>query len=173
MRQQNEIFHFFSIADPPTFKRQVSGVISQITTVESMLDPSTQPHAMTNIAFSQSGLTTLGIHDDVNDTDFRMGQFASAPVLAENTDNWVDQFKGTKVHGVFMIASDSQNLMMGQSRSIQNQFGRSINILYSIQGQMRPGNQAGHERKPYYYFFALIQQVTHKLYARLWFFGRY
>ncbi|GJJ09329.1 hypothetical protein Clacol_003551 [Clathrus columnatus] len=133
------------IVDAAGFKRQMNMVIPTISTVDIMLDTSTQPTATFNMALSQSGLDKLGIHDNLNDTIFSGGQFADAPNLAELTDTWVSQFKGTSIHGVYITASDASDSLMQQNSAVQTVLGTTISVVYSIQGQARPGDQAGHE----------------------------
>lgn len=168
MKQTMESFLFFSIANPTGFKQAAAHILPQLTTVDVMLDMLTQPPTLLNIGLSQTGLNALGIKDNLNDTDFAAGQFAEAPVLSESTDPWVAQFKGTNVHGVLMIASDEANLISGMTQSLKNTFGSSISILYSIQGQARPGNQAGHERE---FTFDTFLRFRLNFYDRFWFFG--
>ncbi|GJJ15328.1 hypothetical protein Clacol_009604 [Clathrus columnatus] len=133
------------IVDPTGFKKLMNMVIPTISTVDIMLDMSTQPSASLNMAFSQTGLHKLGIQDNLNDTVFSGGQFADAPNLAESTNTWVSQFKGTSIHGVYITASDSSNSLMQQNSALQTVLGTTIQVVYSIQGQARPGDQAGHE----------------------------
>lgn len=118
-----------------------------VTTTTQLLDVSKQPDAAVNVAFSQSGLVKLGINDSLNDPVYSAGQFADASNLGDpGTTNWVNAFKGTGIHGVFLLASDSVVLINVQIAAVKLLFGTSITEQYRLAGQARPGNQEGHER---------------------------
>jgi len=110
-----------------------------------------------NIAFSQSGLTELGITDDLGDSAFRGGQLADAQNLGDQgsttggafTPNWIPAFKNV-IHGIIIIAGDSQ-------ATIDERVTEVISILQlaptngtchevlRINGAVRPGAEKGHE----------------------------
>ena len=62
---------------------------------------------MLNMGFSQSGLLTLDPSLAVEDPEFSQGQFADAAELGDDTAHWLDVFKGTNIHGIFLMASVS------------------------------------------------------------------
>lgn len=108
---------------------------------------STQPIAALNVAFSQAGLNVLGVTDNLNDTKFSSGQQADIPNIGDpGTTNWESAFV-SGVHGVFLLASDQQAFIEAGIALIEAVFGKDITNVYSLQGQIRPGAEAGHERK--------------------------
>jgi Dyp-type peroxidase family len=148
MKKKVELFYFFHINNATTFKNGLKVLAPQITTTTQLLDVATQPNALINIAFSHTGLTALGVNDTLGDTAFSDGQFADAGNLGDpGTANWVQAFNGTNIDGVFLLASDSTNVTDFELQAVQGLFGSSITELHRLQGQVRPGDKEGHERK--------------------------
>ncbi|KAI3604730.1 fungal peroxidase [Moniliophthora roreri] len=147
MKKDKELFFFFGIQDAATFKSKLtSDIHGLITSTAELLDVALQPITAVNIAFSQSGLKAIGINDDLKDALFKDGQFAGASDLGDpGTGNWVQGFAGTSVHGVFLIASDTQANVDAELADIQNILGSSIVEIHRLQGAARPGNEKGHE----------------------------
>nr|UQK85136.1 dye decolorizing peroxidase [uncultured fungus] len=151
MSKKRELFFFFSIADPKLFKSHLaSDVLPLVTSTTQLLSVSTQPKTALNIAFSQTGLTALGATQSLGDSLFSSGQFSGASGLGDpGTTNWVAAFAGTRIHGVFLLASDTQANIDSTLASLKTALGTSIKEVYSLQGAARPGNQAGHEHFGY------------------------
>ena len=148
MKKNVEVFYFFTINDANRFKDRLNNIIPKITTTAELLDVGSQPDTLINIAFSQRGLTALGVLDSLNDTSFSGGQLADAAFLGDpGTDNWVPEFKGTSIHGLFLLASDSIDNINEEINNLQDNFDSSLSKQYSLQGQVRPGDQQGHERE--------------------------
>lgn len=155
MKKPLELFYFFKINDVATFKKQLrTNVIPLVTSTRTIISPAaSQPLAFLNIAFSQSGLRTLGINDDLGDPNFEAGQWAEAQTgLGDDISGWESVWQGTNIHGVFLIGSDQQSFVNNLLGNINRFFGSSITELTQIQGAARPGAEAGHERE---YFCAL------------------
>lgn len=75
MHKQLQQFVFFGINDVATFKTHLANDIAPIVASAAQLaNVSTQPLVALNIAFSQSGLTALGVTDSLNDAAFSAGQ---------------------------------------------------------------------------------------------------
>ncbi|ESK81127.1 fungal peroxidase, partial [Moniliophthora roreri MCA 2997] len=151
MKKDKELFFFFSIQNATSFKAKLaSDIHGLVTSTTQLLDVALQPVTAVNIAFSKTGLTTLGINDDLQDFGFSSGQFSDALALGDpGTGNWVQGFAGTGVHGVFLIASDTQANIDAELANIQNILGSSITEIHRLQGAARPGNEKGHEHFGY------------------------
>ena len=109
MKKNLELFWFFRINNATKFKAALRNTIHQlVTSTTTILGPvAQQPLSMVNIAFSQSGLNTLGVLDPLGDLVFPLGMTADASTLGDpGTTNWESAFVGTKIHGVIIIASD-------------------------------------------------------------------
>ncbi|KZV99447.1 fungal peroxidase [Exidia glandulosa HHB12029] len=146
MLKPQQVFYFFSIADATTFKSHLASDIAPIvTTARQMLDRTKEPLVLLNMAFSATGLQALGVSDDLGDFVFPAGQFAGAVGLGDTLDNWKDEFKGTGIHGVVLLASDTKDLINEQIKFIETAFGASIRKVYELDAAMRPGDLAGHE----------------------------
>lgn len=106
MKKNKELFFFFYINDTRAFKKYLASQIHpRITTTTQLLDLNLQPVTAVNVAFSQSGLTALGVNDNLGDSHFSNGQFAEHAELGDpGTDGWVEGLKGTRTHGVFLLA---------------------------------------------------------------------
>jgi hypothetical protein len=100
-------------------------------------------------SYSNSGLKKLNVTDDLGDAVFNAGQFADAANLKDDNPsaNWVKAFQGTSVHGVFLIASDSDLSILATLAKITLAFGGAITETHRVTGAARPGAQAGHERE--------------------------
>lgn len=84
MKKKNELFYFFSIDKPATFKIILKRVIHPfITTTTQLLDVNRQPRTALNVAFSHTGFVQLGVNDTLGDTAFPGGQFADAAALGD------------------------------------------------------------------------------------------
>ncbi|KAF9265671.1 fungal peroxidase [Marasmius fiardii PR-910] len=143
MKKRKQLFYFFQINDKATFKLNLKRSIHPLITSTKQVQSS---KSALNLAFSQSGLHFLGITDDV----FRKGQFADANNLGDpGTDNWVDAFKGTKVHGVLLLAANTDARLSALQSRVKQLLGKSASEVYSLKGAARPGNQEGHEHFGY------------------------
>ncbi|KAI0804730.1 hypothetical protein BC629DRAFT_1203838 [Irpex lacteus] len=147
MKKQKERFVFFHINDPTRFKGVLKTYASaNITSVATLVSPpSSQPLAFVNVAFSQTGLTTLGVSDNLGDTQFASGQFADASGLGDDINKWETAFKGTNIHGVFLIGSDQDSYLTAYNNDLNKLFGSSLSVIYTLNSAARPGAQAGHE----------------------------
>nr|WAW38281.1 DyP-type peroxidase [Auricularia auricula-judae] len=146
MQKPKELFYFFAIQDVATFKTHLANDIAPVlTSAEQMMNMTQQPLVLLNVAFSQSGLTALGVLDDVGDASFTLGQLQAIQTLAETSDGWQQEFKGTGIHGVMLLASDTSDLINQQVAFIESTFGSSLSKVYSLDASMRPGDLAGHE----------------------------
>ncbi|KAL0570685.1 dye-decolorizing heme-containing peroxidase [Marasmius crinis-equi] len=151
MRKLAEVLYFFEITDVEKFKSKLgTDIHDRILSALKILDVDTQPMTGVNIAFSQAGLTALGIKDDLNDDHFREGQLKDAEMLGDpGTINWVPAFKETKVHGFFTLASDNHDNINAEWNSITAALGNSIKEVHRLKGDARPGDQLGHEHFGY------------------------
>ncbi|KAJ7607043.1 fungal peroxidase [Roridomyces roridus] len=148
MTKKQETFTFFTIVDAPTFKSKLrSEILPLITNARQMLKNETQPDTLVNIAFSQNGLTTLGITDNLNDTAFKNGQLNNSQALGDpvGTPDWLPEFTAGNIHGVFLFASDTVDNVNATLETVTSALGASITQVYSLQAAVRPGNEAGHE----------------------------
>lgn len=149
MKKPVELFFFFQINNAAIFKTALrNNITSLVTSTTTVIGPATsQPLAFLNIAFSQRGLTTLGITDNLGDSFFSAGQFADASRLGDNEADWESAYTGNAIHGVFLIASDEQGNVNDLLMTITQMLGTSVTEVARLQGAARPGSEAGHERK--------------------------
>jgi len=148
MHKKIEVFIFYKINNSTGFKSKLKTIVlKRITSAAQLLKVSTQPQAAFNIAFSQSGLTKLGVTANVQDAPFTAGQASDANNLGDpGLSNWLSAFKDkNNLHGVFLVASDRQDLVEAGVKFLQTAFGSDMSITYRLQGQIRPGSNAGHE----------------------------
>jgi hypothetical protein len=160
MKKPVELFYFFQINDASSFKSALRNrVISLVTSTAVLISPaSSQPLAYMNIAFSQRGLNALGIKDSLGDSFFSAGQLADAPGLGDNVNgDWDSAFTGSGIHGVLLIASDSQAFVNDMLNNVLSSFGSSISETTRLQGAARPGSQAGHERTYITFSFSTLK----------------
>ncbi|KAJ3556947.1 hypothetical protein NM688_g1742 [Phlebia brevispora] len=161
MKKVSEIFYFFHINDALAFKSAMQSYIPNITSLATLVgDPSSQPLAFVNIAFSQSGLIKLGIHEDLGDAQFSEGQFADAAYLGDDISQWEAPFKGTNIHGVFLIGSNQSAYTAEYADDIPSIFGSSISQVYRIDAAARPGSEFGHEHTDFGFVDGLAQPAV-------------
>ncbi|KAJ7256340.1 fungal peroxidase [Mycena rebaudengoi] len=148
MRKKKELFFFFGITNVTEFKSKLAADIHPLITSTTQILPGvTPPQTALNIAFSQSGLTALNVTDSLQDAVFPGGQFKDSSNLGDppGSPNWVPEFKGTEIHGVLLLASDTVENIDSQLASLKSALGSSIREIYSLQGAARPDDQEGHE----------------------------
>ncbi|KAJ7885115.1 hypothetical protein B0H14DRAFT_2699788 [Mycena olivaceomarginata] len=151
MRKKNELFFFFGISNATDFKAKLkSTILPLVTNTAQLLDVAQQPQTALNIAFTNTGLNALNVRDSLNDSLFSGGQLQDVNNLGDpGTKNWVPVFVGTNIHGVILLASDSERNMDITLASLKSQLGGCITEIYALQGAARPGNQEGHEHFGY------------------------
>lgn len=74
-----------------------------------------------------------------------VGRLKFAPG-GSGTSNWVPAFKNTSIHGVFLLASDSEFNLDVELALLKGILGSSASEKYILKGNVRPGSQQGHER---------------------------
>lgn len=148
MKKNKELFFFFSINDADTFKAKLqSDIHTLITSANDLLSVSTQPITAVNLALSKTGLGQLSITETLGDILFDVGQQATASALGDDINNWVPQFLDQVIHGVFLLASDTDDNINNELANILSILGTSITEVYRLAAAARPGDQQGHERK--------------------------
>ncbi|EJD40094.1 DyP-type peroxidase [Auricularia subglabra TFB-10046 SS5] len=146
MHKQKQVFYFFAINDSATFKSHLaSNLAPVVASVTQLSNVASQPLVAVNIAFSNSGLRALNVTEPLGDSVFPAGQAADASSFNEDTNTWKPSFVGTSIHGVLLLASDTDDLVNQQVASIESTFGASISKLYSLSASIRPGAEAGRE----------------------------
>nr|AZJ17935.1 dye-decolorizing peroxidase [Irpex lacteus] len=147
MKKNKERFVFFHINDASRFKDVLKTYApANITSVATLVSPAPlQPLAFVNVAFSRTGLSTLGVKDNLGDNAFNAGQFADAEGLGDDTGVWESAFKGTHIHGVFLIGSDQDEFLQTYTHDLNALFGSSLSVEYTLDAAARPGPEAGHE----------------------------
>lgn len=164
MTKKTEIFYFFGIQSPSDFKAKLAtDIYPLITSTDVIL---TSPPSAVNIAFSNSGLESLGITNFTGPTDpFTAGQASDAinlgdPLPIEN--NWISTYLDTSaLHGVFLIGAENITVANQTLDQITSSLNDSIVGLYQLQASVRPGDQEGHERKLIWYTFIFIWFLTY------------
>lgn len=147
MKKKLELFYFFHINEPKSFKKKFhTYVVPRVTSTLDLLSVSSQPVVCLNVAFSQTGLYTLGINDNLFDSPFSNGQAADANNLGDpGFKYWLNAFIGTKIHGVFLIASDDMININAMVNWLEALFGSDITKMHELQGNIRPPPYDGHE----------------------------
>ncbi|KAI0086064.1 peroxidase [Irpex rosettiformis] len=147
MKKQKERFVFFHVNNAAEFKSVLKAYTpTNITSASTLVSPaSDQPLAFVNIAFSHTGLSTLDINDNLGDSNFVSGQFAGASRLGDDTATWEPTFKGTDIHGVFLIGTDKDEYLETYTGDLKTLFGSSWSVSLTLDAAARPGAEAGHE----------------------------
>ena len=111
MKKQVERLIFFQINNATDFKSALKTYLPQITSTSTIISPpAQQPLTFVNLAFSHTGINTLGIPDNLQDPQFTAGMWADAESLGDDTSKWLSPFAGTSIHGVFVLGSDQARL---------------------------------------------------------------
>jgi hypothetical protein len=151
MTKPSELFYFFTIQDPVAFKNALqTTIIPMITSVSNVISRNSDDlQAIVNIAFSATGLQTLNVTDSLGDSFFQKGQFSDAAGLGDvnPTQNWIQAFQGTSIHGVLLIASSDNDTITATLANATAAIGSSASVAYTLNGAVRPGSETGHERE--------------------------
>ncbi|KAJ3480770.1 dyp-type peroxidase [Meripilus lineatus] len=172
--KKTETFYFFQISDDVNaFRTQLSQLAPLITSTTAAMDhrktvsqskkdalaqgrePPVVPIAGLNIAFSQSGLTKMGITGDIGDVGFKNGQLADALALGDQgstvngkfVPDWIPAFKNA-IHGVMIFSGDKQasvDKTLAEVSAILRvgAHDATIHEVLKVVGAVRPEN--GHE----------------------------
>ncbi|KAH9933659.1 Dyp-type peroxidase [Epithele typhae] len=162
--------------DVRAFRKRLAVLIPQITTTTQVVgdrakiaenkkaaaDAGKAPGLLklsgVNIAFSQFGLTKLGITDNIGDTAFVGGQLNDAQNLADSgvvgsdgkfIPNWIPAFK-QQLDGVVIISGDSELTVTATQAIVKGIFNvgaakATMHEVQTIKGTVRPGKEKAHE----------------------------
>ncbi|KAJ8474877.1 dyp-type peroxidase [Pleurotus djamor] len=168
--KKTETYYFFQISDAHRFTTNIADLIPLITTSQQISKdrevikehkrqkkPGMVPMSAVNLAFSQVGLTKLGITDDLADTAFAAGQRSDAQNLGDAgqqkdgkfVPDWEAAFL-KDIHGVVFVAGDCHDSVNKKLDQIKHLFGvgtghASIVEVTHILGDVRPGHVSAHE----------------------------
>ncbi|KAI0648827.1 peroxidase TAP [Trametes meyenii] len=176
--KKSQVYIVFQIDDNVTaFRQHLAKLIPLITTTtqvqqdrakiaankKAALEAGKKPQLIklsgVNIAFSQAGLTKLGITDNIGDNAFVNGQFSDAQNLGDSgttgTDgfvpDWIPAFKNHKnIHGVILISGDCDATIAITRLAVEAIFNfgahnATLHEIITIKGTVRPGVESGHE----------------------------
>ncbi|SMQ48323.1 unnamed protein product [Zymoseptoria tritici ST99CH_3D7] len=118
------------------------------------------PTVGANISFSAKGLKKIspvvGLNLTTNDQDFEAGMRATAvdkladPKSPMSSDPiWDPEWHGHEIHGVLLVAGNTPALVKEKLDRIVKLFDGSIKLAFKLDGQVRPGEQKGHEHFGY------------------------
>ncbi|SMR49317.1 unnamed protein product [Zymoseptoria tritici ST99CH_3D1] len=118
------------------------------------------PTVGANISFSAKGLKKIspvvGLNLTTNDQDFEAGMRATAvdkladPKSPMGSDPiWDPEWHGHEIHGVLLVAGNTPALVKEKLDRIIKLFDGSIKLAFKLDGQVRPGEQKGHEHFGY------------------------
>ncbi|KAF8952262.1 peroxidase TAP [Flammula alnicola] len=171
--KKTQFYVFFDITDVAKFRKDLNKFIPLIKTVAGVLKdrddiadhkkkklPGLIPLTGVNISFSHQGFIKLGIDDSSlaanGDQDpFKIGQKQDAitnlgdPKKSDGTPDWDAHFL-QDLHGLILISGESHASIQKKKLEIELVFGvntpyPSIKEIISIQGDVRPGDESGHE----------------------------
>ncbi|KAG9247919.1 DyP-type peroxidase [Calycina marina] len=102
-----------------------------------------------NFAISQKGLTALGNTDHLGDAAFKKGMLNDAPTLLDDPNQFVDALK-QDIHGAITVTGSSAGVVASTLANVLKVFnvggeGASIDPVYQVDGQTRPGAEGDHE----------------------------
>lgn len=103
---------------------------------------------MTQIAFSQLGLKTLGI-GKTGDTRFDAGSMLGDRKFLGDQGPWDSVFDPATIHGVIMVCAKSQDKVDSGVQTIKDTFSASWEIKQTLSGNARPGKYKGKEHFGY------------------------
>jgi Dyp-type peroxidase family len=130
--------------------------------VEQKVVPPLLKMSGVNLAFTHKGLVKMGIKDEIGDSAFDKGMLADAQNLGDQgttsssgafTPDWIPAFKHD-IHGVILISGDCHatvNEKLAEIKEIflAGEWNASIHEMHRIVGDVRPGNEKGHEHFGY------------------------
>lgn len=157
-----ESFVFFTIIDATEFRtilksdlaRKISSTAdvnnakAGIATARCQASKVWLPIKNTNLGFSATGLTKLGIDvatEFPTDKAFASGQEADAitnlgdPQASGQLNSWKSEFKGKQIDGVLVVAASKQCQLDEEVQALILLLGKSVKVIYQIDGIVRPG----------------------------------
>ncbi|KNZ82347.1 Peroxidase 1 [Termitomyces sp. J132] len=172
--KKTQTYFFFQITDVKLFKIQLSHFIPQIETTSQVLKDrkAIEDHKKkgnktllkivgVNIAFSHKGFVMLNIDDTTltsTEPSFKQGQQQTAQKLGDKgagnpfVPDWEPEFL-QDIHAVILISGDSHTTVDEKLDEVKKNFGiggnqqnpASIKEVTTIRGDVRPGEESGHE----------------------------
>ena len=80
-----------------------------------------------------------GMEIDAEQQDASLG-------LKDPMDQWEDEYRGTKIDGLVLIAGSDDLSVRSLTLAVKNTFGSTISIVKTESGAVRPGKYKGHEQ---------------------------
>ncbi|THH17068.1 dyp-type peroxidase [Bondarzewia mesenterica] len=176
--KKTQTYVFFQITNSNAFRTALAHLVPLITSTKEVVghrqsiadnkaaaarnshEPPLLEIVGVNVAFSQIGLNTMGIKDDIQaePNPFKAGQLKDAQNLGDKgvTDksgnfvpDWIDAFKHP-VHGVFIISGHDHPSVSKKVHEVEHIFGvdgqhPSFKEVLKVVGDVRPGKEKGHE----------------------------
>jgi len=172
--KKTQTYIFFAIKDSSKFRSDLKRFIPLVTTVEQVLKirdeidehkrkklPGLVPCVGVNVSFSHFGLSKLGVDDSTlapkgAEDVFTLGQKVDAvtnlgdPKNSDGLPDWEEPFL-KDIDGVFIIAGDSHLSTEKKKIEVELIFKAhtplaSLEIIETLVGDVRPGDQDGHEQ---------------------------
>ena len=167
LQKAAEIFVFFAIKNPASFKHDLKTVVPMIATTAltrkyeiaaaAMKDhrpfvaADLKPVLKINVAFTARGISKLGLSHAGADPSFVAGMEAGAAQLGDDLGDWANIYRGQQIDGVFMVASwnsdiddaetDALNAVSGLLGEFQSgamiEIGREVGTL----NRAKPGHE--------------------------------
>lgn len=170
-----ETFWFFSISDSNKFCELLRTVANEeISHTQNTRDTRKQikdfkasagtsqateklPTVGANISFSAKGLQKIsqatGADLKTGEADFEAGMRSSAvSVLADpkkddsGTPKWDDEWLNNEIDGVLLVAGNTSALVREKLDRVVKLFSDSVKLAFEDSGNVRPGEQKGHEQ---------------------------
>ncbi|KDR72906.1 hypothetical protein GALMADRAFT_252241 [Galerina marginata CBS 339.88] len=171
--KKTQVYVFFNVVNVGKFRSDLKKFVPLVKTVAEVLKdrddiadhkkkklPGLLPIVGVNIAFSHKGFVKLGIDDSTlapkgADDPFQLGQQKDAvknlndPVKSDGNPDWDSHFL-QDIHGLIIISGDTHLSIEKKKLEIELLFGvptplASIKEVISIVGDVRPGDESGHE----------------------------
>ncbi len=160
-----ERFLFFQVKDVKAFKAALRNKLKRrITTVREvharefqLHDHKNQgnkdllPNVGLNLGFTNSGIRKLLPRADLKDPSFAAGAEKQAGLLGDPLKgkvpaNWLPDFLGNKIDGVFLITGGTKAAVNSEARKVLGILGAAaVSVVHDQTGNARPGAARGHE----------------------------
>jgi len=171
LQKKVQEFVFFQITDVTLFRQAMKAIVPFITTTAQVQQQAAQiaqhkasgasgllPLPCTNLAFSNSGLTKMGLDTTqlisaTSGNNFINGQQSDAVSTLQDptttssgkvVPDWDAEFL-EQIDGVFLLASDSTLTLTTLRASLEAIWLTSIKVIVTLDAAVRPGTEAGHE----------------------------
>jgi hypothetical protein len=83
---------------------------------------------------------------NIGDSAFQKGMKEDRSTLQDKDNDWLSKWTNDNIDGVLFVAGDDKVRISNELQEIKDILGATVREVLSEEGQVRPGDQDGHEQ---------------------------